>query len=67
MNTAQQSRAQRIEHLTACMGGFCGVREGCLRHTTEERSNPLERVCRDGQANAFVARWVAPSIGRVLA
>jgi hypothetical protein len=35
------------------MGGFCGIRESCQHYTTEDRSNPSERLCeprRDGEA-----------------
>jgi hypothetical protein len=36
-----------------CMGGFCSIRESCQHYTTEDRSNPSERLCeprRDGEA-----------------
>ena len=33
----------------ACMGGFCGKRNGCQNYRTEDRSEPSERLCVPGE------------------
>ena len=32
----------------ACMGGFCGKRNGCEHYRAEDRSEPSERLCVPG-------------------
>lgn len=37
----------------SCMGGWCGVRDKCALHVTNDRSKPAERMCRKGDTESF--------------
>ena len=36
------------ESSRACMGGWCGLRDECERHTTDDRARAVERLCEPG-------------------
>jgi hypothetical protein len=36
----------RLANVVACMGGWgCSQRNGCAHYLTENRANPVERLC----------------------
>lgn len=40
--------------LTACMGGFCPIREKCARYHAARRREPSERLCSPGERDAWL-------------
>lgn len=38
---------------TACMGGWCSVRERCKHYQAEDRRHPIERLCEPDTHTAF--------------
>lgn len=47
--------------MIACMGGMCTRREQCPHHMTDDRRNPVERLCMRGHDGS---RLVEASAGR---
>lgn len=39
--------------MISCMGGWCHIRDTCRRHTMEIRSLPIERLCEQGETDAY--------------
>lgn len=46
--------------MTACMGGFCAIRERCENYHATDRRWPVERLCERGQ-DGKVSAWRALS------
>lgn len=42
-----------MNHLPACMGGWCQLRDSCARHHAPNRAEPAERLCSPKQPDLW--------------
>lgn len=40
--------------MTACLGGFCPIRDRCARHLQDNRWSPIGRARQPGQADQHI-------------